>query len=236
LAALLTAANKSFQYFSFDTIGDLVFGESFGSLEHSRSNPWIDAIIGDLRSALLFTVINEWPGMKLLTPLLIPKSAIEHREYNFRTARDKALKRAAMREERQDFMVKMAQPGAVTEKELIMNTISLIGPGSETAATVLSGATYYLVKNPAVLKKLVEEVRSSFSSAEDITFLKVSQQEYMLAVLDEALRLYPVCLLGNFYSIWVADARVNIARPRKLAEKNECRRSGVRQTRSTKCK
>ena len=118
---------------------------------------------------------------------------MKNREFNFRQAKEKSLKRRAMITDRLDFMVRMAEPGAVSEMELILNSISLIGPGSETAATVLSGTTYYLLKNPRVLQKLVEEVRTSFSSAEDVTFTTASRLKYMLAVLDEVLRMYPVC-------------------------------------------
>lgn len=88
----------------------------------------------------------------------------------------------------------MTKPGAVSEREYIANALSLIGPGSETTATLLTGAVYYLLKNPATLQKLTDEIRGSFSSPEDITFIKLGNLKYLAAVLDESLRLYPVSM------------------------------------------
>ena len=63
--------------------------------------------------------------------------------------------------------------------------------GSETTATLLSGVTYLLLSNPGKLEKLQLEIRSAFQSAEEITITSASRLPYMLACLNEALRLYP---------------------------------------------
>jgi cytochrome P450 len=80
---------------------------------------------------------------------------------------------------------------AMTVPEVIANSGDFILAGSETTATLISGATYYLLKNPAKLDKLNKEVRTSFGSAEDITLARVTTLPYVSAVLNEALRLYP---------------------------------------------
>ena len=72
----------------------------------------------------------------------------------------------------------------------------MIVAGSETTATLLSGATYLLLKHPEVLKKLTEEVRSTFKSEEEITLLSVNNLEYMLACLNETMRVYPPVPIG----------------------------------------
>lgn len=76
-------------------------------------------------------------------------------------------------------------------RELNSHARTLINAGSETTATALSAATYFLSQNPEPLAKLTAEVRSAFSSEEEIDLLSVQHLSYMLAVLDEALRLYP---------------------------------------------
>ncbi|RMZ85803.1 hypothetical protein DV737_g386, partial [Chaetothyriales sp. CBS 132003] len=75
--------------------------------------------------------------------------------------------------------------------KLVANAEILIIGGSETTATLLSGATYYILRHPDVLNKLVEEVRTTFQSEDDINLVSVGQLTYMLAVLNEALRMYP---------------------------------------------
>lgn len=79
----------------------------------------------------------------------------------------------------------------MTLDQIRANASTLIIAGSETTATALSGTTYLLCQNPDALAKLVEEVRSSFSSEDEITLLSVQKLKYMLAVLDESLRLFP---------------------------------------------
>lgn len=76
-------------------------------------------------------------------------------------------------------------------EKLQANAGALIIAGSETTATLLSGVTYLLLKNPAALEKLTEEVRSTFKSEDEISINSVGHLKYMLACLDEALRIYP---------------------------------------------
>ena len=71
------------------------------------------------------------------------------------------------------------------------NAEILIIGGSETTATLFSGVTYYLLMNPDSLQKLTQEVRSSFRSEEEISLISVGKLTFMLACLDEALRMYP---------------------------------------------
>ncbi|CAI0643456.1 unnamed protein product [Colletotrichum noveboracense] len=80
--------------------------------------------------------------------------------------------------------------------QLAANSNTLVIGGSETTATLLSGVTYYLLTNPHTMKKLVAEVRSTFEKEDDITIISVNKLSYMLACLDEALRIYPPVSMG----------------------------------------
>lgn len=75
-------------------------------------------------------------------------------------------------------------------EKLQANLGSLTIAGSETTATALSGVTYLLLMHPDKLKILTDEVRSSFKSEQDMDFASVSNLSYMLACLNEAMRLY----------------------------------------------
>lgn len=66
--------------------------------------------------------------------------------------------------------------------------------GSETTATLLSGAIFYLLQNPNCMDRLKHEVREAFPKAEDITMRSVTSSgklPYMEAVLQESFRCYP---------------------------------------------
>jgi len=81
-------------------------------------------------------------------------------------------------------------------KRLQANASALIVAGSETTATLLCGVTYLLLTNPGALKKVTEEVRSTFTSDEEITLTSVGGLKYMLACLNEGLRSYPPVPFG----------------------------------------
>lgn len=51
--------------------------------------------------------------------------------------------------------------------------------------------TYLLLSNPVALQRLTVEVRSAFENEQEITMTSVNQLTYMLACLNEALRVYP---------------------------------------------
>ena len=75
--------------------------------------------------------------------------------------------------------------------KLVANASILTIAGSETTATLLSGAVYLLPQNPDALAKLTHEVRSAFKDDSEITLTSVGGLTYMLACLNECLRMYP---------------------------------------------
>ena len=79
----------------------------------------------------------------------------------------------------------------LTPTELRNNSSVFLIAGSETTASLLSGATYLLLKNPKVMQKLKDEVRTRFKAYNDITLDAVNNTPYLLAVLQESLRYFP---------------------------------------------
>lgn len=79
----------------------------------------------------------------------------------------------------------------MSREEIAATSEILLIAGSETIATLLCGATFYLLKNPDSLQKLTDEVRNAFSSVADMTIKSLAKLPYLQACLDEALRLYP---------------------------------------------
>jgi hypothetical protein len=79
----------------------------------------------------------------------------------------------------------------MTKNEILGNSEVLIVAGSETTATALSGITFYLGQNPTLLHILVDEVRSTFSSEEEITMKTAAELTYLQACVEEGLRIFP---------------------------------------------
>ena len=79
----------------------------------------------------------------------------------------------------------------ITKEEIMHNMRLVVLAGSETTATTLSGAAFLLATHPDVQRKLAQEVRTSFGSEEEIDLFSVQKLKYMLAVLNEAMRVFP---------------------------------------------
>ena len=79
----------------------------------------------------------------------------------------------------------------LTHQEILQAASALVIAGSETTATLLSGCTFHLLKNPRCLQKVTAEVREAFASADEIKLGAVEKLPYLRAVLEEALRVFP---------------------------------------------
>jgi averantin hydroxylase len=185
-----------YNWTTFDMIGDLAFGSSFRCLETQTTDPWIEAIFGSMKSLSFIGTIKRY-GLTSLLPYLVPKKLAHLRAENLRRNEAQIEQRIRKGTDRGDFWDTVIEKSdfqkgsGMTKAEMVANATILVLGGSETTATLLSGTTYLLLKNPEVLKKLNNEVRSAFNKEEEIDLQSVGRLEYMLAVLDEAMRMYP---------------------------------------------
>ncbi|KAI0887592.1 cytochrome P450 [Annulohypoxylon maeteangense] len=182
-----------FNWTTFDIIGDLGFGSSFDCLQHSDYHPWVKLIGSALHEAAAFRalgILNLRPVVDLMNKL----GGTNKNNENMDLVRNKVHQRMKLGMERPDFMeglIRKKNEWQMDDDRLAVNANVVIIAGSETTATLLSGAVYLLTTNRDKLDKLVQEVRSSFKSDEEITLLSVNNLSYMLACLNEAFRMYP---------------------------------------------
>lgn len=73
--------------------------------------------------------------------------------------------------------------------------------GAVTTATFLAGVTYYLGQNKAALHRLQDEIRSRFNSLDEINSKALMECEYLMAVVEEGLRIYPPAGAGHLSRI-----------------------------------
>lgn len=188
-----------YNYTTFDIIGDLAFGESFGCLETSDYHPWVAMIFASIKLGTWLQTATLFPWLAAAIIASIPKGMIEKRKEHLNLVKAKLAKRMELGAERPDFIEgllhKKEELGMGIDKLQATSSILIIA-GSETTATLLSGVTYLLCRHPDALAKLTNEVRTAFKSENDIDYLSVSNLTYMLACLDEALRIYPPAPLG----------------------------------------
>ncbi|CAH0038772.1 unnamed protein product [Clonostachys solani] len=183
-----------YNWTTFDIIGDLAFGESFRCLQDSDYHPWVSLIFKRIRSNSLAVSARRWGWLSKVVLAFLDQSGSHAIGAHARLVEEKLRARASMETTRPDYYHSMTfqeDDKKFSPAELRDNASTLIIAGSETTATTLSGVTYLLGKHPDVLHKLAQEVRTSFQHEDEITIRGVQKLDYMLAVLNEALRMYP---------------------------------------------
>ncbi|KAF7888170.1 uncharacterized protein EAF02_002711 [Botrytis sinoallii] len=187
---------RFFNFTTFDLIGDLCFAESFNALRTQEYNSWIANIFKGLKFARLFRVMRAYPlvGMPILAMLALFPALQKARQRHIQYTQDKTARRLDTVTDRRDFMsyiLRHNDEKGMTRAEIMKTTGTLIIAGSETTATLLSGAIFHLLKNPSCMASLVQEIRSSFEESADMTFVKLANLRYLNVCLQEAFRIYP---------------------------------------------
>ena len=183
-----------YNFTTFDVLGDLCFAESFHCLETAENHPWVAAVFVGVKVGQLLTLFHHFPPLDTIVKWCIPSFVIEEAQKSFTFTRERVDKRIASKSERPDFMQYILQnnyPGGLSREEVNSTTTLLVLAGSETSALTLTSATYFSLKNPPVMERLVQEIRQAFKSQEEITIAAVSNLPYMHAVIQEALRVHP---------------------------------------------
>ncbi|KAH8202061.1 hypothetical protein TruAng_003816 [Truncatella angustata] len=182
-----------YNWTTFDVVGDLVFGQSFQCLENVAYHPWVSFIFKSVRFGSVAVALT-YVGLNWLVQILFKLNgfmAISNMRHHIRTF---VKNRLSVEKERNDLfegIVSKRKEWNISFEKLSSNAFILVLAGSETTATTLSGATYLLLSNPAALQRLTDEVRSSFKNVDEININSVNRLTYMLAVLNESLRVYP---------------------------------------------
>ncbi|TGJ85791.1 hypothetical protein E0Z10_g3011 [Xylaria hypoxylon] len=187
-----------YNYTTFDIIGDLSFGADggFGCLQASDYHPWVQLITKSIRQG---GIIQGLYHLGLTGPIVWASKMGLLADTKHRSIVHEKVAERMQAGERPDFLeglIRKKDELKLDHGHLTMNASLLVVAGSETTATLLSGATFLLLTHPEVLKKLEQEVRSAFKTDEEITLLSVGHLSYMLACLNESLRQYPPVATG----------------------------------------
>ncbi|XXH04551.1 hypothetical protein Hte_010968 [Hypoxylon texense] len=182
-----------YNWTTFDVIGDLGFGSSFGSLQGSAYHPWVRLITHSIKETTGFQILIRL-GFRPLIRLARRLGLMSQNDQHMDLVRNKLQERMKLGVERPDLiegLLRRKDEWHMSLDQLAANSSLLIVAGSETTATLLSGATFLLITHPEKLARLTQEVRSSFKSDDEITLTSVGNLHYMFAVLNESLRRYP---------------------------------------------
>ncbi|KAL6704221.1 hypothetical protein ACN47E_008478 [Coniothyrium glycines] len=189
---------KLYNFLTFDVMGDLTFGEGLGQLETGIESSWVRAVFVMYKLLNKRSVIKSYPFGGRLFDLFAPKGYLQESAMHMQHCIDLVSKRLEKsNEERPDiFGYVLNNHGDIMSRPLMnANANMLMVAGTETTATTLTAVTYLLVSNLGKMKKLTEEVRA-FSGTSELTSAVLQKLRFLNAVIEEALRMYPVGQVG----------------------------------------
>jgi len=189
---------KFYNCTTFDVMSDLTFAESLGMLTGSEYSPWVNTIFSGLKRSAKFRTFklhskfaNWFVEEMVLKSDKVRQSQLEHWNYSKKRV-DRRLKTTP---DRPDLWTKIFAKGAPEDQEGLSlgehHANASLFMIAETTATALSGTTYHLLCNPEKLSRLQKEIRSAFTSTDDMNLKTLQKQKYLMAVLQEGLRMYP---------------------------------------------
>lgn len=183
-----------YSFTTFDTIGDLCFGESFQSLQNSEHHLWVQTILQGFKVGMLLTFFDHF-GARGLLKWLLPRSVNAKAKLHAESTSRKIDRRIQKKTARPDFMTYIldhTEKQGMSRDELNSTGEFLIFAGSGTSAAVSTSTTWFTLTHPLVMKRLQQEIRGSFVSAEEIKLSAMGKLPYLHAVILETMRLQPV--------------------------------------------
>ena len=94
-----------FNFITFDIIGDLTLGESFGCLKESALHPWVALLCQYLKAPIFVNITLRFPwASKVLSSWIVPKSFKEGRRKHVEYTMERVIARIERQTDRPDFM------------------------------------------------------------------------------------------------------------------------------------
>ncbi|KAF4555864.1 Cytochrome P450-like protein 83 [Elsinoe fawcettii] len=187
---------------TFDIMADLTFAESLGMLEGGEYSPWVKTIYDNVKLGTRLRCLFLIPGIGTFFRALIKQipaareAQIKHLNYSIERVHRRMAKTELAHPDLWTEVIKRGEKLDLSMGEMESNGNIFMIAGTETTATLLSGLSFYLLKNPDKMAKLIEEIRSTFKSTADITIEQLQRMPYLNAAIEEGLRIYPPVPIG----------------------------------------
>ncbi|KAI1625291.1 pisatin demethylase [Exophiala viscosa] len=197
-----------YNFLTFDAIGDLAFKEYYGCLDDGKYHYWVTLVFKAVKAGALVQATRRFatagtPLQKLL--LRAFGDIFAPNKEHMKLTRAQVKKRLEnTNDDHRDFLwyiLKQQDKFELREEEIITNSALFILAGSETTANSLSGLTARLLRDRRAYDKLVQEIRSEFSSEEDISHDRTMRMSYLNACINEGLRVHPPITPGLLRSV-----------------------------------
>ncbi|XP_004391139.1 cytochrome P450 3A4-like [Trichechus manatus latirostris] len=203
---------------------DVITSTSFGVNIDSLNNPQ-DLFVQNIRKLIKFDFLDPLLLTIILFPFLTPVcealgiSLFPRAVTDFFTKSVQRMKESRLKDNqkhRVDFLQLMinsqntkeiSSHKALTDMELVAQSIIFIFAGYEATGTALSFIMYLLAIHPDVQQKLQKEIDAALPNKAPPTYDVMLQMEYLDMVVNETLRLFPV--VGRLDRVCKKDVEIN---------------------------
>jgi cytochrome P450 len=205
------------QFYAFDVIGEITLGRSFGLIEAGYDkDELLHAVhVGSISYGSMAALVPEFHRWYLWFQNVFPIKS--HWEVTQRVIRREigARMQNVTSSDRKDFLAKcieLSKAGKL-DQFTINNVIGTnIGAGSDTTGISMTAVIYFLMKHPACLQKLRDEIDAATQQgnlSSPVTFQEAQKLPYLQATIKEALRLHAA--VGQILSRVVPEGGAQIA-------------------------
>ncbi|KAJ9649339.1 hypothetical protein H2199_000114 [Coniosporium tulheliwenetii] len=189
-----------FNFYSFDVMGDLAFGKSFGMLEQGVKHYFMISLHEFMKNIGLFSHMLWLLPIFKATPILNSESNKFWQWVNAQVD-----ERKKMKPDRPDVFSWLLEDHEARERPSAQEELNLIGDAytiavagrlvltsyTDTTAGVLTCLFFQLAVEPRCLRALQEEVDTYFGTTETVEAVALSKLQYLDAVINETMRLHP---------------------------------------------
>ncbi|PVH72767.1 cytochrome P450 [Cadophora sp. DSE1049] len=181
-----------FNYYSFDVMGELAFGQSFDMLKTGEKHNAIKLLHEGQRPLGIFSPM-PWLMMIMMR---IPGAGAGYNRW-LAYCEEHAEKRKAMKMEERDIMSWLLEADPMSSdpfKEhmwLVGDARLIIVAGSDTTAATLTYLFYHLALSPTIVQNLRKELQPLQKPDGTFDNKELQNAEYLNGVINETLRLHP---------------------------------------------
>ncbi|KAE9371758.1 benzoate 4-monooxygenase cytochrome P450 [Stipitochalara longipes BDJ] len=190
-----------YNWVTFDVLGELCFGEPFGSVAALETSEWVATILN-------MVILTSWscaiyhisPFLEkflwILSPPSVRKAALNHIDKSQAKIQARMDRGEGERKDFCSYLFELRDQMGLNMWHMTSYSNTLIIAGSETTATSMSTLTYWLCRTPRVYEKLKQEVRGRFKTSSEINSMRATFP-YLTAVISEIMRLVPPMPFGT---------------------------------------
>ncbi|KAJ5585632.1 cytochrome P450 [Penicillium hetheringtonii] len=197
------------QWYAFDVIGAITFQQRFGFMEQRKD---VQNMISDLEAGLQYAGIvsqvpalhslmigNIWVGKFLAAqPFVDAPDPLRTMVQFTQECIDDYDRQPQAHDERPDFLAWLrgeeTKGKPMSNRDMMNHLSNNLLAGSDTTAISLRAIIYFTIQNPAVYKRLQEEIDEADKAgklSEYVTYAECLELPYLQAVMKEAMRCHP---------------------------------------------